>query len=278
MNAPSKQLSDYKPRPARPAPKRMFVADLTDKSHPQHCVVHGEYFPLIGAPVMCPSCAVIQAELAEAAHHQALFNAREKARHAAAGVLSRHAHCGFVNYTQDLPGQRVALAAAKAYTKRVQSGQTGCLIMVGSTGTGKTHLSVSIIRNLMARKKDKEPLFARYATSADIANDILGAWIRERAKEGDNEKATLQRYVDPDVLVIDEVGLDDQRENQINAIHRVLTARYDAQKSTVVVSNLTTAKLQELMGDRLWSRLGENGAVVECNWADQRMASKGWNK
>ena len=278
MNNSSKQLSDYKPRPARPAPKRMFIAELTDKSHSHYCDVHGQYFPLIGAPALCPECAVIKAEKAVAEHHQAMFIEREKARHAAAGVPARHANCGFNNYQQELAGQRNALSACRAYTNRVQTGQTGCLVMTGPTGTGKTHLSVSIVRNLMARREGKEPLFARYATSADIANDILGAWIRERDREGDNEKAALQRYIAPDLLIIDELGLDDQREAQIAAIHRVLYGRYDAQKSTVVVSNLTTAKLTELLGDRLWSRLGENGVIVECNWADQRTTSKGWNK
>ena len=276
MNAT--KLSDYKPRPARPAPKRMFSAELTDKSQACHCDVHGAYYPLIGAPAICPECAIEKSGQAEADHRMQMFKARETARHAAAGVPARHANCGFNNYAQDLPGQRNALNACRAYTNHLKHGQTGCLVMTGPTGTGKTHLSVSIVRNLMARREGKEPLFARYATSADIANDILGAWIRERDREGDNEKAALQRYIAPDLLIIDELGLDDQREAQIAAIHRVLYGRYDAQKSTVVVSNLTTAKLTELLGDRLWSRLGENGVIVECNWADQRTAAKGWSK
>ncbi len=64
-------------------------------------------------------------------------------------------------------------------------------------------------------------------------------------------KNTTYRYSEYDLLTVDEYGLHD-REKRLELVHKVLYARYDEMKPTMLISNLTLAKLQEDLGDRLW--------------------------
>ncbi|MEG2264201.1 MAG: ATP-binding protein, partial [Acinetobacter sp.] len=85
-----------------------------------------------------------------------------------------------------------------------------------------------------------------------------------------SEASIIYDFSQYDLLIVDEYGLHD-RDKRLEIIHRVLTARYDWKKPTMLISNLTLEELQKDLGDRLWSRFQQGGlSVVECNWNDQR--------
>lgn len=256
---------------------RTFADVMPITNHPldtdltAHCPQHGSYKPVIASHPICPTCA--QAYTAAERANQALieFEVREAARARAAGVPPRYDHAGFKNFRTDLPEQLAALKACVEYAKRVRSGSHGCLVLAGSTGTGKTHLSIATLRNVMARANATQAArFAKYITSQSLADLVLGAYKRP----DDSDAATVRRYVEPELLIIDEYGLDDRREAQWQAVHRVMYARYDACKPTMLISNEPPESLRSasMLGDRLWSRLNEQGQVVIFNWSDQRGA------
>lgn len=234
-----------------------------------HCPKHGAYKPVIASHPVCPTCAQIYTAEDHANRAVREFEAREAARNRAAGVPPRYDHAGFKNFRADLPEQLAALKSCVDYAKRVRNGSHGCLMLSGSTGTGKTHLSIATLRNVMARQHaGQSARFAKYITSQAMADLILSAYKRH----DDSEFATVCRLVDHDLLILDEYGLDDQRDAQVQAVHRVLYARYDACKPTMLISNATPEQLKVMLGDRLWSRLNEQGQVVVFNWVDQRGA------
>ncbi len=75
-----------------------------------------------------------------------------------------------------------------------------------------------------------------------------------------------------DLLIVDEYGLHDRESWRLEKVHKVLYSRYDANKASMIVSNLTLQELKNDLGDRLWSRLNHGGlASIECNWADARL-------
>ena len=233
------------------------------------CAIHGEYTPIIASHPHCEICAQAAIE----AHRQATvledFKRSEAARFAAAGIPTRYTDSGFKNYKTDQAGQIQALSTIKNYAMAVRCGHIGSMVFTGPTGTGKTHLAVSVLKNVMARNGSSTPLFAKYFTSADLIEHVRNAWKRE----GDSDRATMYRLtVEVDLLILDEYGLDDQDPKVKCHVDRVLRARYDNRKPTLLISNETPDKLKAMLGDRVWSRLIESNEsrIVKFNWADQR--------
>ena len=136
--------------------------------------------------------------------------------------------------------------------------------MSGKTGTGKTHLSCATARTLL-----NKGMYVRYITSEEMAQKIMRAWDKDT--KDSSEQSVIYEFTQYDLLILDEYGLHD-RDKRLELVHKVLYARYDAMKPTMLISNLTLGELQKDLGDRLWSRFQQGGlTVVECNWGDQRL-------
>ena len=136
--------------------------------------------------------------------------------------------------------------------------------MIGTPGTGKTHLSASIIRNILHNSTKS----ARYYTSAEIAQKMMDTW----SDASRSEKEVIDHFSSFDLLVIDEYGLHDRHEKRLEMVYKILYSRYDNMKSTLLISNFTLQNIQRDLGVRLWSRLHENNlTVVPCYWDDRRI-------
>lgn len=91
-------------------------------------------------------------------------------------------------------------------------------------------------------------LTTRYITSEEIASRIMQAWDKD-AKDK-SEESVINVFAQYDLLIIDEYGLHD-REKRAELVHKVLYARYDQNKPTMLISNFTLKKLKNDLGDRL---------------------------
>ncbi len=210
----------------------------------------------------CPQCAVEFLE-EQKRNAQAEIDRTVREKHFAGAMLpERHANSGFKNYIVQHAGQQNALNQVVSFAKNMIHGHKNNFVMVGPTGTGKTHLSCATARTLLNKGK-----YARYITSEDLAQRIMNAWEQPDA----TEKSVIYDFSQYDLLILDEYGLHD-RDKRRELIHKVLYARYDAGKPTMLISNMTKDDLATDLGDRLWSRFQHDGlAVVECNWMDRRV-------
>lgn len=242
-----------------------FANQLSDKitNTDRFCEKHKERMISVGGRDFCKTCAMKAYNQAQKEHFNSV-NQMVREKHFAGAMLpERHAESGFKNFSVGNDGQKNAKAQCHAFAKDFNAGIKRNLIMVGRTGTGKTHLSCAIARNVLDQRS-----YVRYTTSEDMANEIANAWT----KADDSESSAVYRFTDYDLLIIDEYGLHDQHESRLQLVHKVLYSRYDAKKPTVLISNWTEAQLKESLGDRLWSRFQHDGLTfVECNWADSRI-------
>ncbi|WP_111861394.1 ATP-binding protein [Acinetobacter sp. CFCC 10889] len=235
-----------------------------------YCATHRVAKVQSGPYQICPKCAVNHVETTNQ-DRQAEVDRMVRDKHFSGAMLPvRHANSGFRNYMLDSnnPGQANARSQCVNYTKSIATGLKSNLIMVGSTGVGKTHLACATARTLL-----NKGLYVRYITSEELAQRIMNAWDKD--SKGQSEESVIHDFTQYHLLILDEYGLHD-REKRLELIHKVLYARYDAGKPTMLISNFTLAELQKDLGDRLWSRFQHDGLmVVECNWADQRVQKNG---
>ncbi|WP_347454289.1 ATP-binding protein [Acinetobacter thermotolerans] len=226
------------------------------------CTKHKVAMVQAGPYHKCPKCAVEFLE-EEKRNAQAEVDRMVRVKHFAGAQLpERHAESGFKNYNVKHEGQRNALKHTVSYAQNILAGHKNNLVMVGPTGTGKTHLSCATAQTLLKNGK-----YARYITSEELAQRIMNAWDQPDA----TEKSVIYDFTQYDLLILDEYGLHD-RDKRRELVHKVLYARYDRMKPTMLISNMTIEELKTDLGDRLWSRL-QHGylTVVECNWMDQRV-------
>jgi DNA replication protein DnaC len=229
----------------------------------QICSTHNEQMVSYRGRVFCKTCSLASVNQGNKDHAVAVNEMVREKHFAGAKLPNRHANSGFKEYQTHNDGQYKAKSGCVTFARDVLEGVVRNLIMVGRTGTGKTHLSCAVARNVLDKGK-----YARYITSEDMANDIASTWKRA----DDSEESAVYRYTEYDLLILDEYGLHDRHENRLQLVHKVLYSRYDEGKSTMLISNMTLNELKMDLGDRLWSRFQHDGlTVIECNWADQRV-------
>lgn len=233
----------------------------------QVCLTHQEKMVSYRGRVFCKTCSLTSVNQGNKDHAVAVNEMVREKHFAGAKLPGRHANSGFREYQTHNDGQKNAKSGCVKFARDFLEGSVRNLIMVGRTGTGKTHLACAVARNVLNQQK-----YARYITSEDMANEIANSW----KKTDDNEEQAVYRFTEYDLLILDEYGLHDRFENRLQLVHKVLYSRYDEGKSTMLISNMTLAELQKDLGDRLWSRFQHDGlTLIECNWADQRMQGVG---
>ena len=151
------------------------------------------------------------------------------------------------------PDQREALSICRAYVgseweKVAASGR--CMCIVGRPGTGKTHLAVGMIREILNRG-----LPAVYTTVSDVFHRIKESYTTA----GLTEREAILAFAKPALLVIDEVGRQYGTQAERAMLFEVINVRYVEVKPTVIISNIDIGHLKDYLGDSIFSRLAEGG-------------------
>ncbi|MCU4609153.1 ATP-binding protein [Acinetobacter ursingii] len=170
------------------------------------------------------------------------------------GLKKRYIHCGFKNFSITKVAQEDAVNHCQCFAQKLISGESCNLALLGSSGTGKTHLSASIIRNILHSSFRS----VRYFISAEIAQKMMDSW----SDHSSSEDEIIRQLTSFALLIIDEYGLHDRHEKRLEMVHKVLYSRYDQMKSTLLISNFSLAQFEKDVGTRLWSRLHENGLMI----------------
>lgn len=148
-------------------------------------------------------------------------------------------------------------------------------LMCGHAGRGKTMGACALLHEVMlTRKKTVRAVYEPYAKTDEeraailahdaqkIARYFSGAYVRSadlyvNRKLYEAQGEVISSYLQADLLVIDEVGRSDDKK-PIDAVRRIIQERYDRRKSTVLISNMTRADIEELLGEATWSRFKSN--------------------
>jgi len=133
------------------------------------------------------------------------------------------------------------------------------LLLHGSYGTGKSHLSVSVTKELMA--KGYECLF--------LSLPKLLTKIKETYNnKGVTEDELLEAIQHVDLLVLDDIGAEHHTEWVNSKLFEILDDR--AGKATIYTTNLNSKELRTKINERNFSRMMENTEIIKMNGNDYR--------
>lgn len=152
--------------------------------------------------------------------------------------------------------------AAQRHRPVIRTGPS--LLLLGATGTGKTHEAYGALIALSASGVGCQWTFV---TAAD-----LYARLRPRPRV-DTEDEFL-RYANAPLLVLDDLGAAKASEWTEEINYRLINYRYENLLPTLVTSNVRPKELRDTLGERVASRLVEMADRVVLDGADRRRAAE----
>ena len=257
---------------AEPAPRALSALLHTPPLAEQRmCGAHGAYLAQchFGACwSRCPACVAadrVEERRRAARAAQSRMAADWQRRLGHAGIPLRFQDRTLDRFVVSHVAQERALGFARAYVAQFdQVLATGrSALFVGKPGTGKTHLAAGMGLALMARHRSV--LFLTVLRALRLVKDT---WSRGSEWSESDAVARLAR---PDLLILDEVGMQFGSRTEENILFDVLNERYESRRPTLLISNLSVDEVREVVGERIWDRLREDGGdVVTFDWASYR--------
>lgn len=134
------------------------------------------------------------------------------------------------------------------FAHEFRAGQRHNLALFGGTGLGKTHLSSAVARVVIERGYD-----VCYVTAVGMMAD----YEYDRFKSGRDEQisASLDRYADCDLLIIDDLGTELTNQFTVSVLYNLINTRLNRGLSTIISTNLTQKELRDRYWDRITSRI-----------------------
>jgi DNA replication protein DnaC len=111
------------------------------------------------------------------------------------------------------------------------------LLLVGSPGTGKTHLAVAALRILIG--KGFEGLFFDYKTLLDRIRTSYDP------TSGQSDKEVYRSVLDAEVLLLDDLGAHRINDWVEDTVTSIITHRCNQQRPLIATTNLPDAMLQD---------------------------------
>jgi DNA replication protein DnaC len=240
-----------------------------------NCEKHGSYQakqfagPFGGKPITfgCGQCAIeSQAREAQEKEASRLRAQQEKVTtlFRRSGIPARFQDRTFDSYRTDIEGQKHALRVARRLVSSiVEDPRKGAsLILCGNPGTGKTHIACAAGRELTEHMRS-----VQFDTVLSMIRHIKDTYRRDSTR---SESDAIADLIAPDLLIMDEVGVQIGSEHEKMLVFEIINERYQECRSTILISNLNRDELTTYLGERVMDRFREAGGVVAFDWASQR--------
>ena len=161
------------------------------------------------------------------------------------GVPKLYLESSFDNYRIETENQ----ARAVEFLKSMKLPMKRSILLYGNCGTGKTHLAVATMRNLILNTRGLHPLFIS-------APRLIGEIRRGTLGEIDlTEEEIIEKYTTNRLLVIDDIGVEKHSEFVAQCWYRIVDTRTSNSLPTIYTSNLDKTEIEQKMGPRIASRL-----------------------
>ncbi len=157
------------------------------------------------------------------------------------------------------------LNSAKEFAEHFnENGDKKTLVLLGKTGTGKTHISTAIAKRVI--EQGFEVLY-------DSSQNIVSAFETDRFKSGYGPyEPKGDKYLECDLLIIDDLGTEFINQFTVSCLYNLLNTRQNKGLSTIISTNFTYKELLNKYEDRIFSRIvGQNSQILLFVGNDRRL-------
>ncbi len=166
--------------------------------------------------------------------------------------------------TEEYKRAQINLSIAKSYADNFGKGCNN-LLLFGSTGTGKTHVSTAIAKVVITRGFD---------VYYDSVQNIISDFETDRFKSGysPSYEPKAEKYLECDLLIIDDLGTEFANQFTVSCLYNLINTRQNRGLSTIISTNLTPADLKARYDGRIISRiLGSDYTLLRFEGKDHRI-------
>ena len=160
---------------------------------------------------------------------------------------------------------RVAVAFADGFGGKYKGKN---LLLIGKTGTGKTHISTAIAKRVIERG---------YDVLSESAQNIITAFENDKFRSGYGAyEPTAEKYLECDLLILDDLGTEFSTPFAVSCLYNLITTRRNKGYSTIISTNLSAEELSKRYDDRIYSRIvGTDYTTVNFLGNDFRLYGRG---
>lgn len=170
----------------------------------------------------------------------------------------------------DYPGEEDKILTID---KGLKSG--GSILFIGKTGCGKTHLAISIYKELV-RRFILDGYSSKFVTAPELLLEIRATFRPASRKyddggrcEADTEQDVLDKYSKCEFLILDDLGAEKVSDFTIQSLYLVIDRRNRDLRPTIVTTNLSLEEIESTIDARMASRLSDM-KVVRLSMPDYR--------
>lgn len=272
----AEQAKDQCPE-CSPVPKPVRIEMVDVKGHCEH---HGDWsIPVAGflAKHMvdrCPVCAKAAADEKEAEQRKAQQAAATDKRSRnlrklveGAEIPRRFTGRTFENYKVEdgnIAQADALLRASKFAANFPRAMELGAnFVFCGKPGAGKTHLACAIGNAVIANHGAR----VLFSTVFDVIQRVKATY----SDKNQSERLVMQGFTEPDLLILDEVGVQFGTDYEKVIITDLINRRYNDMRPTIILSNLDETELSDYLGARVMDRMFEGGGgVIAFGWGSYR--------
>lgn len=143
----------------------------------------------------------------------------------------------------------------------------GCdnLLLLGNTGTGKTHISSAIAKEVITRGFD---------VLYESAQNIVSSFENDKFRSGysDRYEPRSDKYLECDLLIIDDLGTEFLNQFTVSCLYNLINTRQNRGLSTVISTNLSPTELKARYDGRITSRImGSEYIQLQFDGKDHRI-------
>lgn len=161
----------------------------------------------------------------------------------------------FENFIAETAEEKQLLEFSKGQVEKYLYGMTGNTLFTGSTGIGKSHLSVAIAKAINEGYKAKrEPKSVLFVNLTEILRRVRESFNSSTSQEGHYSRMLKE----VDYLVLDDLGIKSDNASskgksswEEEFIFDILSNR----DKTIITTNLSNSEIASLYSDRVASRV-----------------------